>query len=114
MAFTVLFGLEAGLKILAFTFRTYIASGTNQVGAPTVGACCMARKTMIVRGAVVPSSNPCRGLNPNRHSQVDLLIVITSAMLLGLESVQIEAIKVRSQPNLATHARQPATPGLKG
>lgn len=54
VAFTILFGLEAVAKILAFTFRGYIRTTTNKV---------------------------------------DLLIVVTSVLLLILENVNIEAIK---------------------
>jgi hypothetical protein len=54
VAFTIAFGLEAVLKILAFTFRGYIANAT---------------------------------------SKVDLLIVVTSALLLALDSAQLEAVK---------------------
>ena len=32
VAFTAAFGLEALLKIFAFSFRTYISSGVNKVG----------------------------------------------------------------------------------
>jgi len=57
VGFTIIFGIEAVLKILAFNFRVYISTATNKV---------------------------------------DLLIVITSALLLALDSAQLEAVKVRA------------------
>jgi hypothetical protein len=54
VVFTAAFGAEALLKILAFTFRRYIANATNKL---------------------------------------DLTIVVTSVLLLALDSAELEAVK---------------------
>lgn len=99
MFFTIAFGIEAVLKILAFTFRGYIATATNKVqGKGLRQATCMTCSRPRCAGVRFPRlpKNEAESTPPTRDPQVDLLIVVTSAVLLALENAGMEAIKVGS------------------
>lgn len=95
--------MEAVFKILAFTFKAYIANTTNKVNW---ARCQRGWRHMLQldkpwsRGAYKRSKmlrpTPLHHvLGPHAlPRKVDMMIVVTSAALLAFESAQIEAIKV--------------------
>ena len=103
VATTVVFGLEAAAKVLAFGFRPYIAFNTNKVGRGRPGDCvvwwrdaCSKRSELsaYLRPArSSPPPLPCCPPFPCPPFQLDLAVVVVSVVVLAAETANARFLK---------------------
>ena len=82
------------MKVLAFTFKIYISTLTNKVLAAHMCGSTQIILTAPPRLGLLTSSYYSFHVSRTPLPQVDLLIVVTSALLLLLDTAQLSAIKV--------------------